>query len=195
MRRVRILRKDGVKQHIYIKHFKKWRKNWEWKSHLKVWVRVSVSAVSAAFYRNMQVRTYYAKEGDYGTPDNEIADFRVMKISREKQEPKTLKKEFDKILDRMEWIFESVFFALKKDALRVVLVEGIEENEELDSDEARAEGGVGIFRRASFYGGKYIYEEDDIKIIERERMKGYKEYKDERRENENNDRQGQQRLF
>lgn len=158
-----IKRSDGIFQRRRIRHLKEFNashKSVGVKDGHQLYAREAV-AQKLKYYRCLKAKTYYANIKSGKTPkDEEIADFRVVCISKK---PLT-KEEFDhldKVLRDMEWIFASVFRALKSGGLYAE-VSGEEFNVQIDSDE----GGLGIRRQAIFKGGAFVYNEARISQLE-----------------------------
>jgi hypothetical protein len=82
-------------------------------------------------YRNMKLRMYYSKVNPEKTP-LPFAEFRVFVITDKKS---IIPEEFfDEILDKLEFIFQSVRISREQNA--IYYIEGVERNREIEKDEA-----------------------------------------------------------
>jgi hypothetical protein len=158
-----IKRSDGIMQRRHIKHLKKFNE-----THQKTGVKDGhqlysreVVAKKLKYYRCLKARTYYSTIETGKTPKNdEIADFRVVVISKAPLSRDEFDR-LDRVLKDMEWIFASVFRALKAGHLNYE-VSGEEFNVQIDHDE----GGLGMKRQAIFKGGAFTYNESRIQSLE-----------------------------
>lgn len=138
------------------------------------------------FWRFSKVRQYYAATETQKKTPTPFAEFRVYKVidkiptQAEEMAEETL---LDKALDRLEWVFKSLFYAKRNSSIRTE-VQGLE-SEQISENEARGKDIGRNYRYAAFYGKdgrvKFEYDEDKIAGMDNGRAVEYKQYSDKKR--------------
>jgi hypothetical protein len=132
------------------------------------------------FYRISMVKMYYASFEQQKKTPTPFAEFRVIKYL---DRPPTDKdeKDLDDALNRLEWIFQSIWFAKRQGKMRTE-IDGLE-SEKISEGEVRGMLNQ-IVRYVAFFKQdgtiKADYDESEIARIEAQRSAGYKEWAGEK---------------